>query len=75
MSRTVTLIDGTEVSDDSNAWRLECEARRVARLSTTAQRHEYIDVVSHIRGAAVAAELRDLATIRIKEVLRRGDAS
>lgn len=68
----VTLIDGRVVDSTSEAWRHECEARTVARMPTTQQRHEYVDVVRRARGPAAAAALRDLATrIRMTEVLHR----
>ena len=68
----VRLIDGTEVDSASEEWRHESEARMVARMPGTAQRHEYIDVVTRKRGAEAGKALRDLATrIRLVEVLGR----
>lgn len=68
----VRLLDGQQVPADSEAWRHECEARMVARLPTTAQRHEYVDTVRRKRGDAAARALRDLAAdIRLREVLGR----
>ena len=68
----VRLIDGTEVASDSEAWRHECEARSVANMPSTQQRHEYVDAVTRKRGAEAGKALRDLATrIRLVEVLGR----
>lgn len=68
----VRLIDGTEVGRDSEAWRHECEARSVAHMHSTQQRHEYIDVVTRKRGAEAGKALKELATrIRLAEVLGR----
>lgn len=44
---TVTLVDGTTVASDSEAWRAECEARRVLMMRTKMQRNSYIYVVEH----------------------------
>ena len=68
----VTLIDGCQVDSDSEAWRHECEARSVAHIPSTQQRHEYVDAVTRKRGAEAGKALRDLATrIRMVEVLGR----
>jgi len=68
----VRLIDGTEVASDSEAWRHECEARSVAHMPSTQQRHEYVDAVTRKRGAEAGNALRDLAIrIRLVEVLGR----
>jgi hypothetical protein len=68
----VTLIDGTQADTSSEAWRHECEARAVSRLTSTQLRHEYIAAVRRSRGDAAADALRDLATaIRVKEILGR----
>lgn len=67
---TVTLIDGTTVPADSEAWRHECEARHVAHLPGTENRHAYISYVQRRRSQAAADALRELATrIRAVEVL------
>jgi hypothetical protein len=44
---TVTLVDGTIVASDSEAWRAECEARRVLSMRNKMQRNSYIYVVEH----------------------------
>ncbi len=63
----VTLITGESVENDSEAWRAESEARMVANLPTTHQRHEYIAIIERKRGPAAAKAMRDLATeIRVK---------
>lgn len=43
MSGTVRLIDGTEVSSDSEAWRAECEARAVCAMPRKADRIRFMD--------------------------------
>ena len=58
----VTLIDGCQVDSDSEAWRHESEARSVAHMPSTQQRHEYVDAVTRKRGAT---------RIRMVEVLGR----
>lgn len=71
----VTLIDGQVVDSTSEAWRHECEARAVAHMPSTQQRHEYIEIRRRSRGSEAADALKALATrIRIKEVLRRDEA-
>jgi hypothetical protein len=42
MVRMVKLIDGTEVSSDSEEWRHETEARAVLAMPTKRQRQEYL---------------------------------
>ena len=72
---TVTLFDGSQVDSASEEWRHESEARMVARMRSTQQRHEYIEVVARQRGADAATSIRTLATrIRLREVLHREDA-
>ena len=72
MGCDVQLIDGRQVDSTSEEWRHESEARMVARMPGTQQRHEYIDVVTRKRGAEAGKALRDLATrIRLVEVLGR----
>ena len=69
---TVTLIDGRQVPSDSEAWRHECEARSVAHMPSTQQRHEDVDAVTRKRGAEAGKALKELATrIRLVEVLGR----
>lgn len=58
----VTLIDGSRVDSASEAWRHECEARHIARLPTSEQRHDYIASVSKRRGPEAAHALQALAT-------------
>lgn len=58
---TVTLIDGRQVSSDSEHWRHECEARHIAALPTSEARHDYIAVVRKRRGDDAGAALQALA--------------
>jgi hypothetical protein len=55
---TVTLIDGTQVRSDSEAWRHECEARRTLTLPAD-YRHIYLAEVARRRGDAAADALRE----------------
>ena len=61
--KAVTLLDGTVVAADSEAWRHECEARAIMALPGTAQRREWLQAIEHRRGKAVADALR--ATIML----------
>lgn len=51
--RMVTLIDGREVSNYSEEWRHECEARHIARLPSKADRHAYLAKVGERRKLTV----------------------
>lgn len=57
---TVTLIDGRQVSSNSEEWRAECEARAVCRLRTRLNRHDYMERVKEKRGEESAEALRQL---------------
>lgn len=48
--RPVTLIDGREVSNYSEEWRAECEARTVCRMPNRFSRNEYMEKVKSRRG-------------------------
>lgn len=41
--KTVRLIDGTEVSSDSEAWRAECEARAVCAMPRKIDRIRFMN--------------------------------
>lgn len=58
----VRLLDGTEVANDSEAWRHECEARAIAKLPTLAERRAWLDDIERKRGKPAADRLR--ATMR-----------
>lgn len=58
--RPVTLIDGREVSNYSEEWRAECEARTVCRMPNRFRRHEYMNKVKERRGDAAYSALWDL---------------
>lgn len=55
----VTLIDGREVSSDSEAWRHECEARAIAALPTLAERRAWLGDIERRRGKPAADALRN----------------
>jgi hypothetical protein len=46
----VTLIDGTQVRSDSEAWRAECEARGVLEMRTKDARRMFLFKVEKRRG-------------------------
>lgn len=56
----VTLICGAVVPGDSEAWRLECEARHVLNLRTKSARHSYLERVQSRRGKGQRDELEDM---------------
>lgn len=53
-----TLIDGREVDSSSMEWRIELEARSIAKLPTLAERRAWLEVVEARRGKEVADHLR-----------------
>ena len=59
---TVTLIDGSQADSASEAWRHECEARHIANLPTSEQRHDYVAAVAKRRGETAGQALQQLAT-------------
>ena len=59
--KLVTLIDGRQVSNFSEEFRHECEARHVARLPSRSERAKYIDAVHAKRGPDASLALRQLA--------------
>lgn len=74
--RTLTLIDGREVSNYSEEWRFECEARMICKLdgythtdprtgrrspiSAKSVRNIYMQKVKEKRGEEYERRLRDL---------------
>jgi len=60
---SVTLRDGRVVSSNSEAWRLECEARTILKRR---DRKEYLEKVRQKRGVDAAVELRN-EMLAIKE--------
>jgi hypothetical protein len=55
----IRLRDGSVVSSDSEAWRHECEARAVAKLSTAEERNAWLAAIAVKRGQAAADRLRE----------------
>jgi hypothetical protein len=53
-----TLLDGSEVASDSDAWRMECEARHVAGMPTLEKRRDYLADIERRRGCVEADKLR-----------------
>ncbi len=83
-ARMVTLLNGTQASNYSEAWRLECEARHVANLPTTWDRRTYlfgeidqwgkpVGGVKQRRGEAAAKQLAELVAIIWRE--RKAEAA
>ncbi len=58
-----TLIDGREVSSDSEAWRHETEARSIAALPGLPQRRAWLEDIEKKRGKVAADMLR--ATMKL----------
>jgi hypothetical protein len=56
--RLVTLSDGSAVSNHSEAWRSECEARHVLNMPTRVQRQNFLWDVLKKRGAAAQVKLK-----------------
>lgn len=61
--RTVTLIDGRQVSNTSEEWRAECEARTVCMMPSKSARRMYVFGVEQKRGAKAAGELSHLVKL------------
>lgn len=57
--RMVALVDGSQVSNYSEAWRIECEARSILGLRTLAKRQEQLARIEGFRGMTAANDLRD----------------
>lgn len=55
-----TLIDGREVSNSSDEWRAECEARCVAAMDAY-EAVEYIELVAKHRGRDAAGALHSFS--------------
>ena len=58
--RQVTLIDGSQVSNYSEAWRAECEARHVLTMPDIQARRTYLADVSRRRGEVAGQALANL---------------
>lgn len=54
----VTLIDGTVVSNYSEAWRHECEARAILGVPRLYDRQKMLERIEKIRGKATVDKLR-----------------
>lgn len=53
-----TLIDGSEATSHSEAWRHECEARAIYALPTLDERRARLETIERKRGKAAAEALR-----------------
>ena len=56
----VALIDGSQVCNYCEAWRVECEARHILTMPSRESRRGYIERVRQKRGEAAARTLADL---------------
>jgi hypothetical protein len=59
MSHPVRLLDGSTSSSESEAWRHQCEARAIAKLSTAQERHAWLRSIAVRRGEEAAERLRE----------------
>jgi hypothetical protein len=58
--RPVALVDGRQVSNYSEAWRAECEARHVLAMANVHLRRIYLADVRKRRGDVAGKQLEDL---------------
>lgn len=58
-ARVVALVDGTQVSSYSEAWRVECEARGILSIRGMEKRQKRLENIERKRGTAAADQLRD----------------
>lgn len=58
-ARVVALADGTQVSNYSEAWRIECEARSVLRIRTLEARQDRLRLIEKKRGKRAADQIKD----------------
>lgn len=65
------LLDGTEVTSDSEAWRHECEARQVINWPSIHKRREYLNLIGEKRGLDARKRLEN--TIRQLWSIRNGN--
>ncbi|PZQ21153.1 MAG: hypothetical protein DI569_12875 [Sphingopyxis macrogoltabida] len=57
-ARIVVLADGTQVSNYSEEWRRECEARSILRLPTLWDRKRRLERLEKSRGKPAVDQLR-----------------
>ena len=57
---TVTLIDGSKVASDSDAWKWQSLSRAVLRMPTLDQRRAFVDGFEKRNGKQSADQLREL---------------
>lgn len=55
----VTLIDGTQVENTSEAWRHQCEAVAITKLPSTGMRRAWLEDLERRRGKEAADRLRE----------------
>lgn len=66
---TVTLRDGRQVSNSSEEWRHECEARSVVAMPTREARRKHLELVAQLRGPT-ARERLEVTARELWEELR-----
>jgi len=67
----IRMRDGSVVASDSEAWRHECEAKAIARLSTPEERRDWLEAIAAKRGREAADRLRETMN-RLLESTGRG---
>lgn len=55
----VTLVDGRQVCNCCEDWRVECEARHVLKMPSRESRRGYIERIKTKRGEAAGRKLAD----------------
>lgn len=68
---TVTLVDGSIVASDSEAWRAECEARAVLLMRTKGMRYAWLNHIEARRGKE-ARERLHADVLRVWRLSRLG---
>ncbi|MGQ3289056.1 DUF7696 family protein [Sphingopyxis sp.] len=61
-ARIVALADGTPVSNYSEEWRRECEARGILRLPSLFDRQQRLKALEKTRGKPAVDQLRESMT-------------
>lgn len=69
--RMVTTHDGRQVSNYSEEWRLDCEARYVLNMPTKAERRHYLHKVEKKRGPAGRKYLEDYLYTMVENIRAR----
>jgi hypothetical protein len=60
IERTVTLVDGTEVSNYSQEWRHQCEAQHILNMPSKQARQVLLSEIENRRGSPARRALENL---------------